>query len=163
MECNYAAPLSDDSNKEFQVDIVNWSKVSQRIFIWDYITSFANYIIPFPNWFVLGPNVRAITDRLQRRPLNHCCTAVQIKFFAAHNVRGIFEEGDEGHRGGDMEELKNWLIGKMLWDPTLDPEALIQQFLGGYFGEAARYVRKYMDVMHESAAAVKYFMHEGIP
>ena len=20
---------------------------------------------------------------------------------------------------GDMEELKNWLIGKMLWDPTL--------------------------------------------
>ena len=35
MECNYAAPLSDDSNKEFQVDIVNWSKVSQRIFIWD--------------------------------------------------------------------------------------------------------------------------------
>ena len=58
MECNYAAPLSDDSNKEFQFDIVNWSKVSQRIFIWDYITSFANYIIPFPNWFVLGPNVR---------------------------------------------------------------------------------------------------------
>ena len=51
-------------------------------------------------------------------------------------MRGIFEEGDEGHRGGDMEELKNWLIGKMLWDPTLDPEALIQQFLAGYFGEA---------------------------
>ena len=48
-----------------------------------------------------------------RRPLNHSCTALQIKFFAAHNVRGIFEEGDEGHRGGDMEELKNWLIGKV--------------------------------------------------
>ncbi len=78
-------------------------------------------------------------------------------------MRGIFEEGDEGHRGGDMEELKNWLIAKMLWDPTLDPEALIQQFLAGYFGEAASHVRRYMDVMHESAAAVKYFMHEGIP
>lgn len=49
MECNYAAPLSDPSNAEFQLDIVNWSKVSKRIFIWDYITSFANYIIPFPN------------------------------------------------------------------------------------------------------------------
>ena len=33
---------------------MNWSRVSDRIFIWDYITSFANYIIPFPNWFVLG-------------------------------------------------------------------------------------------------------------
>ena len=49
MECNYAAPLSDPSNAEFQLDIVNWSNVSNRIFIWDYITSFANYIIPFPN------------------------------------------------------------------------------------------------------------------
>ena len=44
MECNYAAPLSDPSNSEFQVDIVNWSTVSQRIYIWDYITSFANYV-----------------------------------------------------------------------------------------------------------------------
>ncbi len=49
MECNYAAPLSDPSNAEFQRDIVNWSKVSNRIFIWDYITSFANYIIPSLN------------------------------------------------------------------------------------------------------------------
>ena len=86
-----------------------------------------------------------------------------------------------------MEELKNWLIGKMLWDPTLDPEVLIQQFLSGYYGPgAALHVRKYMDVMRKftrnqplpvvswpvltdclisdgSAAAVKYFMHEGIP
>ena len=62
-----------------------------------------------------------------------------------------------------MEELKNWLIGKMLWDPTLDPDALIEQFLTGYFGNAAVYVRQYMDLMHESAVAVSYFMHEGIP
>lgn len=92
--------------------------------------------------FVLGPN---------------------IKFFAEHNVKGVFEEGDEFHRGGDMEELKNFLIGKMLWDPTLDPEALIEQFLIGYFGEAAVHVRRYMDLMHGSAVAVSYFMHEGIP
>ena len=92
--------------------------------------------------FVLGPN---------------------IKFFAEHNVKGVFEEGDEFHRGGDMEELKNWLIGKMLWDPTLDPDVLIEQFLTGYFGKAAAHVRRYMDLMHESAVAVSYFMHEGIP
>ena len=29
--------------------VIVQSKVSNRIFIWDYITSFANYIIPFPN------------------------------------------------------------------------------------------------------------------
>ena len=55
------------------------------------------------------------------------------------------------------------LIGKLLWDPTLDPEALIEQFLSGYFGKAAVHVRRYMDLMHGSAVAVSYFMHEGIP
>ena len=36
----------------------------------NYVTSFSSYIQPFPNWYVLGPN---------------------IQYFAAHGVRGIFE------------------------------------------------------------------------
>ena len=62
-----------------------------------------------------------------------------------------------------MQVLKDWLIGKLLWDPSLDPEALITQFLSTYFGAAGVHVRRYMDMLHESAMAVQYFMHEGIP
>ena len=47
--------------------------------------------------------------------------------------------------------------------PALDPGALITQFLTTYFGQAGVHIRRYMDLLHESAAAVKYFMHEGIP
>lgn len=43
----------------------------------------------------------------------------------------MFEEGPgliQGD-GSDLEELKDYLMAEMLWDPTLDPEALISEFL----------------------------------
>ena len=42
-------------------------------------------IQPFPNWYVIGPN---------------------IQYFHQHGVRGLFEEGDDVGKGSDMEELK---------------------------------------------------------
>ena len=41
------------------------------------------------------------------------------------------------------------LMAEMLWDVTLDPDVLIAEFLGGYYGPiAAPFVRLYMDTMH---------------
>lgn len=39
IECNFGAPLSDPSNAAFQTDIVNWGKISQRVYIWNYSAS----------------------------------------------------------------------------------------------------------------------------
>ena len=58
----------------------DWAAISNRTYIWNYVTSFGSYIQPFPNWYVLGPN---------------------IKYFADHGVRGIFEEGSYGTSGGE--------------------------------------------------------------
>jgi hypothetical protein len=41
-----------------------------------------------------------------------------------------------------MDALKDYVMGRMLWDVTLNPDALISEFLDGYFGtEAAPFVR----------------------
>src|SRR5262249_25012705 len=56
IECNFAQPLEDPSNAAFADDIRNWSKLSDRLYIWDYTTNFSHYAAPHPNWFSLGPN-----------------------------------------------------------------------------------------------------------
>jgi hypothetical protein len=69
-----------------------------------------NLLQPLPNYYSLGENIR---------------------WFAQHGVRGVFEEGPglmQGD-GSDLEELKDYVMAEMLWDPTLDPEALITEFL----------------------------------
>eukprot|EP01051_Picozoa_sp_SAG22_P024904 SAG22_NODE_7124_length_773_cov_1.053412_2_plen_113_part_00 len=54
------------------------------------VVDFGSMLQTFPNYYSLGPN---------------------IQFFAAHGVRGVFEEGPGVHTGDgtDMEELKDYV------------------------------------------------------
>ena len=46
IECNFGAPLTDPSNAPFQKDMDAWAKISNRTYIWNYVTSFSSYIQP---------------------------------------------------------------------------------------------------------------------
>jgi len=73
------------------------------------------------------------------------------QFFSQHGVKGIFQEGPGVGVGDgtDMEELKDYIMATLLWDPSLDPDTLISEFLLGYYGPVASpFIRLYMDTMH---------------
>lgn len=132
IECSFCKPLADERNKAFRDDIIGWSKISERLYIWDYTTNFRHYFLPHPNLRVLGPNVR---------------------FFADHSVTGIFEQGAYTTMGADMAELRGWVLAKLLWDPTRDGEALVNEFLSGYYGPAAPHIQAYLKVTHDAVEA----------
>lgn len=111
IECSYIQPLSGEQNREFAADLEGWSKLAKTLFIWDYTTNYHDYLGPHPNLRVLAPNVR---------------------YFVEHGAIGLFEEGE----GDDFCELKNWLLLRVMWEPHLDGEQLIDEFLRGYYGEA---------------------------
>jgi hypothetical protein len=132
IECSFSKPLSDERNKAFRDDIVGWSKICDRLYIWDYTTNFRHHIMPHPNLQVLGPNV---------------------KFFADHNVKGIFEQGAYTTNGAEMAELRAWVLAKLLWNPTLDGQKLIDEFIEGYYGPAAPHIKAYLNVTHDAVEA----------
>lgn len=132
IECSFSVPLSHERNQDFRDDIIGWSRISNRLYIWDYVTNFRHHLLPHPNLRVLGPNVR---------------------FFVNHNVKGIFEQGAYTTNGAEMAELRAWVLAKLLWNPSLDPDALIQEFLQGYFGPAAQPIQAYLTLIHDDAAA----------
>ncbi len=129
IECSFCKPLADERNKAFSDDIVGWSQISNRLYIWDYTTNFRHHIMPHPNLRVLGPNV---------------------KFFADHNVKGVFEQGAYTTNGAEMAELRAWVLAKLLWDPTRDGEALTNEFIEGYYGPAAPHIKAYLKVTHDA-------------
>lgn len=132
IECSFSKPLSDERNKAFRDDIVGWSKICDRLYIWDYTTNFRHHIMPHPNLRVLGPNV---------------------KFFVDHNVKGIFEQGAYTTNGAEMAELRAWVLAKLLWNPTLDGQKLIDEFIDGYYGPATSHIRAYLNVTHDAVEA----------
>jgi hypothetical protein len=131
IECNFREPLEAPANAKFADDIRGWAKICNRLYIWDYTTDFAHYAQPHPNWFVLGPNVR---------------------FFAAHNVKGLFEQGAYQSFGSEFSELRAWVLAQLLWDPRKDDRELIHEFLDGYYGTAAPAIRRYLELMHGASA-----------
>jgi hypothetical protein len=131
IECNFREPLTHESNAKFADDIRGWEKICDRLYIWDYTTDFAHYVQPHPNWFVLGDNLR---------------------FFQAHHVRGVFEQGAYQSHGSEMAEMRAWVLAQLLWNPQQDDRKLIREFLDGYYGtNAAPFIWKYFELMHEAS------------
>ncbi len=129
-ECDFAHPLDSDYNKDFRQDVLDWSRIAPRLAVWDYVTDFANYLLPFPDLKNLAPNIR---------------------FFVANNAQSVFEQGDAFTRAGDFVRLRAWLLAHLLWDPSRDPTQLTADFLNGYYGAAGPYLKQYLDVVNDSA------------
>ncbi|MCX7817791.1 MAG: DUF4838 domain-containing protein [Kiritimatiellae bacterium] len=144
IECCFSHPLdgcSEPSNVSFMEDLRGWQRVAPRLYIWDYTTDFAHYLLPFPNLDVLAPNVRT---------------------FATHGVRGVFEQGNYSPGGGgELAELRSWLLAQLLWDPNQDMESLLREFVNGVYGAAATEVAAYLEsrrrIARDSGEHVRIF------
>ncbi|MEO5600447.1 MAG: DUF4838 domain-containing protein [Cyclobacteriaceae bacterium] len=121
--------ITDDSTSaDFAKDVVEWDKIAKDIIVWDYVIQFNHLISPFPNLHVLQPN---------------------LQFFAEHGVSAMFEQGNR-EVGGEFAELRAYLISKLLWDPYLNVDTLMGDFLQGYYGAAALPIRMYIDEMRSA-------------
>lgn len=127
IERSFGEPISESSNKEFADAIKKWSQISNRLEIWDYVANFRHQLMPFPNLKTIGPNMR---------------------FYAAHNVKGVFAEGYHYGKGGDLCELRAWLLAKLLWNPQLDDNKLIEEFVNGFYGKnSGPYIISYIELL----------------
>ena len=144
IECCFSHPLDgcpEDTNTSFVRDLKGWNELTKRLYIWDYTTNFSHYLLLFPNLDMLDRNVRT---------------------FADNGVAGIFEQGNYSKGGGGaLSELKAWVLAKLLWNPELDGNSLIREFVKGAYGPAAVPVMKYIglgrDAIRESGEHVRIF------
>ncbi len=131
IELDFQYPIPENrypQNVKFIKDIEGWGKICRQVYVWDYVTDFHNYTMPFPNVLALQGNV---------------------KFFRDNRVSHLFEQGAYEGYHADFAELKAWLLAKWMWNPDLPMEPLLQDFFAGYYGKAAPIVREYFDALHQ--------------
>ena len=134
IECDFSRPLPESpypANVGFVRDIEGWSKVSRRLYVWDYTVDFAHYLAMMANFDAIAGNIR---------------------FFRANGVTDLFEQGvsarNEGHHAF-FAELKAYALAKLMWSPDLDEEALYDEFIRGFYGKAAPMMKEYFDAIRE--------------
>jgi hypothetical protein len=132
IECNRSRPIATDpANASFVKDIRDWTRLTNNILLWDYVVQFRNYCDPFPNLRVLQPNVR---------------------FFLQNRVPMIFEQGS-GTSRSEFHELRGYLLAKLLWNPNENMDAVLKDFLNGFYGKAAPFLLKYVSTLHDALDA----------
>ena len=134
IECDFAHPFEERTtaeNRAFCDDLESWAEIADRLWVWNYNTSFAHYLVPFPNLRVRAPNIRYMIE---------------------NNVRGIFEQDVYNTPHGQWSTLSGYLGAKLLWNPNYDADLAINEFLQGVYGEAATPMRLYIDLMHEAVS-----------
>ncbi len=126
IDCDREVSLTENaSGREFGEAMEGWSRISDNIFVWDYGINFDNYLVPFPNFHILGDNMR---------------------LFKKNNATMHFSQ-IASSRGGDFAEMRTWLVSKLMWNTKADSDSLINTFLNGYYGDAAPYLYRYIKIM----------------
>ena len=130
---NFAHPLSSPANrKRFGSSMDGWSKIATQLAVWNYVANYAQPMYPLPNIRSLGKDLR---------------------YFAKNKVMWVYEEGAYWvGKAGELVELRAWLLAHLLWNPQLNQDKLIDEFLNGFYGSAAPYIRKYIDLLHDEMA-----------
>ena len=136
IECCFTHPLNDPKCKEnvsFMKDLEGWSKICDRLYIWDYTTNYAYTVGIFPDFGTLQKN---------------------MQIFAEHGVKGIYEEGNYYIGACDTEfgELRAYLISRLLRDPYCDYDREMKDFLNYYYGGAAEPIYEFLGIITKNAA-----------
>jgi len=135
IECCTVHALDDPAcvhNVPFREDLEGWSRICDRICIWNYHVNFLSLHSPYPNLRSLERNVR---------------------FFAAHGVKALFMQAASGTPAAELSDLRNYLISSLLWDPARSARQGLHEFLDGYYGRAGGPIRVYLDTLHNRVLA----------
>lgn len=130
----YLFPLLDEEHNPGSTEaLLGWTALAKNLAVWDYRVAYIQLVYPFPNWLSSYQN---------------------IKDYKKLGFIDILSQGPSQFDGVPFLPMDNWVRSRLLWDSTLDYDALIQEFTDAYYGEAGVYMREYIDYL-----TVHYMTH----
>ena len=130
---DYAEPIATAvraKNVSWRRDYETWASLTDRIYQWDYTPNFRWFFLPHPNIGVYGPNLRYYRD---------------------HGAKWVYMDG-QPLPGGDFGDLRCWVLAKLMWNPDLSTDKLVDRFCKGAYGDGAKSVRKAYDLAQAQMA-----------
>ena len=129
--CNFCTdPSTCENLAADQQRLKDFVAISDNVYVWCYPINWGNLFASLPNYEEMRNN---------------------IKYFAVEGVKGVYAEG-YSKENPEFGELKAYLMAKLLQNPTMSKaeyEYHLNDFLQGYYGEAAEYIAQYISLTEE--------------
>lgn len=142
IDCRRQTALTENpSGQAFMECLEGWSAICDNIFLWDYGINFDNYLSPFPN-------LQTIKDNMV--------------IFQNHGVKMHFSQINST-LGGDMAELRPYLVSKLMWNPGASLDSLERHFCERYYGAAGESILHYIHAIEGAAVGtdVDLFIYDS--
>jgi len=122
---NHSVPYRE-GNPQFCEDVKTWSEIAENLILWDYGTAFRHYLTPFPDLHTLQPNAQ---------------------MYYENGAQGYFMQGNNQSLSGEFGELRAYLIARLMWDPYLDFDKTVDEFLYYYYGAGYENIKAYIGLI----------------
>jgi hypothetical protein len=148
ISCRFDRPVKDLAlegaiqESEFVKALYDWKEHAARLYVWDYAVNFRNYLQPFIHLHTLKEN---------------------IKFFKELGIKGVLEEGNFAYGGGAAcDDLKSYVIARLLWDPETDVDKEISCFCRAVYGEeASAKMKEYFALMMKACEGAPLSIYQN--
>jgi len=137
-EATGAYALDDDRsirNRAVIADLRRWLDLTSDVWLWHYATNLRHVDLPYGNLRTLDDDLRLFRDL---------------------GVRGLFVQLNGRSYAGEFADLKSYVISRLMWEPTLDGNALANEFLELHYGPSADSIRAALDLTHDIAITQGY-------
>lgn len=148
IDCRYDKPFEalakqnpDGSEAVFVNALNDWKKHAARLYVWDYAVNFANYLQPFLHFHTLAENIR---------------------FFKQVGIKGLLEQGNFAYGGGAaFDDLKSFVISRLLWNPETDIDKEMTLFFDGVYGNAAgKFMKEYVALTEKTCSSAPLTIYQ---
>lgn len=102
-----------------------WLSICNKVMLWEYCTNYSEYFWYFPSLKMTQDSIRTLAQA-------NC-----EYYFALFGYSDINEW---------QSLLKGYVAAKQIWNPSLNYQELVTEFLNGYYGAGAPYVQRLIDL-----------------
>lgn len=122
-------------NKSYRDDMAGWLAYAPRMLVWHYVVDFTHFCLPFPNFNAIRAD---------------------LPWYKEIGISGVL---CQAAISGELSELRHYVCAKLLWDVDENVDALVDDFMTGFFGPATQPMRAYFDLIHKQVQDPERHMH----
>lgn len=131
-------PFSADAfrsprGKRFAERLDRWKRVAGKVYVWDYVQNFDDYLTPFPVLELMAERLRFYRDR---------------------GVGGVFLNGS-GCDYVPFDGMRTYVLSALMLDPGQSPEALMRRYFAGNYPRSGELLAGFCADAERRAAASK--------
>lgn len=111
--------------------VERWKAVTPRVYVWDYMRNFDDYLTPYPDVKLLGE---------------------RFKHYAELGVKGVFLNGS-GDDYATLDDLQTYLLASLMTVPEADVDTLMRAYLERFYPATAQTIEALYGTSEEAATS----------